>query len=470
MKKLFTFFAAALLATSMSAQTTERNPLPADVTADQAIVGTSYTIPAAQVAGGGSKLVGDMWDKGVKVRMNKKHGEISNALPFLVNEGKQINRIKIVGISNAETDLNFTSVIVDGATQSLAATLPNKSSSSSGEVEVTGLNALESVIFISSGASQALICYEIEYDDATPSTEPVLNVSMDTIDIHLTAAIPTEMHTVTFTGKNLTPGNYALNMPNLAGLSVNPTSVTVGADGKLNAEVELAYTSAVSVAAGVAAVSLSIDNLTAQVAIRYSADLTVNYATSVNIEQWVLDNGTDTEAFKAVLSAAHIDFENVNALDSLNDAKANRNYPYLGLKLKEVGANMGCWLQQGSTIKVRLGNVGDAILVAVNGQATEMTADLLQNNTPEEDKVLVFPTDEMQLTGDTYVQIITKSAKTVVIKQIMINEDIAAVELPEQTGIENTEANVKATKRIVNGHVIIEKNGKFYDLLGTEVR
>ena len=469
MRRLFTFFAAALFAVSMFAQTTERNPLPADVTADQARVGTSYTIPAAQVAGGGSKLVGDMWDKGVKVRMNKKHGEISNALPFLVNEGKQINRIKIVGISNADTDLNCTSVIVDGATQSLTATLPNKNSTSSGEVEVTGLNALESVIFISSGASQALICYEITYDDATPSTDPVLNVSMDTIDIHLTAAIPNEMHTVTFSGKNLTPGTYALNVPNLAGLNVNPTSVTVGADGKLNAEVALTYTSQVNVAAGVAAVSLSIDNLSAQVVIRYSADLTINYATSVNIEQWVLDNGKNDAAFHAVLSAAHIDFENINELDSLSD-KDHRNYPYLGLKLKAAGANMGCWLQQGSSIKVRLGNVGDPILVAVNGQTSEMTAADLQNNEPEDDKVLSFPADGSQVTADTYVQIITKSSKTVVIKQIMINEDIAAVVLPVQTAIDNTLAAPKATKRILNGQVVIEKNGKFYDLLGTELR
>ena len=40
----------------------------------------------------------------------------------------------------------------------------------------------------------------------------------------------------------------------------------------------------------------------------------------------------------------------------------------------------------------------------------------------------------------------------------------------EATAIENTAVATKAVKRIVNGQVIIEMNGKFYDILGTEVR
>jgi len=40
----------------------------------------------------------------------------------------------------------------------------------------------------------------------------------------------------------------------------------------------------------------------------------------------------------------------------------------------------------------------------------------------------------------------------------------------EPTAIENTAVATKAVKRIVNGQVIIEMNGKFYDILGTEVR
>lgn len=475
MKKLFTFFAAALFSAGMMAEVVYSFTM--DSTTHKA-KDIDYAVE------GGSVLFGTdaKFETKNNVYMYKMDGDPSAtnskyALLKLDNAVAEGDVITIDGLiaSNATDGQAFLLSDSRAATTRFVSLQPTGAKNVPQQVTwtVPAGNAIigKTEIYISRDTKSVfLIGVKIE-NAAAPSTDPVLNVSMDTIDIHLTAAIPTEMHTVTFSGKNLTPGSYALNVPNLAGLSADPTSVTVGADGKLNAAVALTYASNVSVAAGVAAVSLSIDNLSAQVVIRYSADLTINYATSVNIEQWVLDNGKNDAAFHAVLSAAHIDFENVNELDSLNDSKNYRNYPYLGLKLKAAGASMGCWLQQGSSIKVRLGNVGDAILVAVNGgQPAEMTADQLQNNAPEDDKVLVFPADGSQVTADTYVQIITKSSKTVVIKQIMINEDIAAVVLPVQTAIDNTLAAPKATKRILNGQVVIEKNGKFYDLLGTEIK
>lgn len=474
MKKLFTFFAAALFSAGMMAEVVYSFTM--DSTTHKA-KDTDYAVE------GGSVLFGTdaKFETKNNLYMYKMDGSPSEgntkyALLKLDNAVAEGDVITIDGLiaSNATDGQAFLLSDSRAATTRFVSLQPTGAKNVPQQVTwtVPAGNAIigKTEIYISRDTKSVfLIGVKIE-NAAAPSTDPVLHASLDTIDMHLTAAIPTEMHTVTFSGKNLTPGTYALNVPNLAGLNANPTSVTVGADGKLNAEVALTYTSQVNVAAGVVAVSLSIDNLSAQVVIRYSADLTINYATSVNIEQWVLDNGKNDAAFHAVLSAAHIDFENVNALDSLNDTKDYRNYPYLGLKLKTQGANMGCWLQQGSSIKVRLGNVGDPILVAVNGQTSEMTAADLQNNDPEDDKVLSFPADGSQVTGDTYVQIITKSSKTVVIKQIMINEDIAAVVLPVQTAIDNTLAAPKATKRILNGQVVIEKNGKFYDLLGTEIK
>ena len=53
----------------------------------------------------------------------------------------------------------------------------------------------------------------------------------------------------------------------------------------------------------------------------------------------------------------------------------------------------------------------------------------------------------------------------------MIDEEIAAVVLPESTqGIEDIDASVKAVKRIENGMLIIEKNGKFYNVLGIKIK
>lgn len=63
-------------------------------------------------------------------------------------------------------------------------------------------------------------------------------------------------------------------------------------------------------------------------------------------------------------------------------------------------------------------------------------------------------------------------AGDVVIKLIVNTSNIFGVSIEKigAQGIENTTASAKAVKRIVNGQMIIEKNGKFYNALGTEVR
>ena len=463
MKKLFTFFAAALLATSMLAQSTEKNPAPGDVTTDQNLVGTSYTIPGAQIAGGGSKMIGDMWDKGVKVRTNKSHGDIKNALPFLVNEGKQINSIKIVGVTNKDgVSATFSSVIVDGTTISISGSLPGKDGSASGVVEIKDIEAKESVIFVSDGnGGQALICYEITYDDATPSIDPVLNVDVEAVELNATLANPAPKAEVTFSGKNLTAGKYALDVPNLAGLSVDPAEVEVGENGKLNAKVVITFAPTVDVEAGSTKVSLTIGELTKEVAIAYSASFVKDYeyATSVNIEQWVLDNGKDNAAFQAVLQAAKIEYQDINELDSLNDAKDARNEPYLGLKLKKQGAFMALWLKQGSTVRVKFGKVSNTVIGSISGETEELTPEFLANPL------------EFTAPVDCYMKLTTTADNTVVIKQIMIDEPIAEVTLPDsKTGVENTAANAKAIKRIENGQVVIINNGQSINVLGQSIR
>lgn len=463
MKKLFTFFAAALFAISMSAQSTEKNPAPGDVTTDQNLVGISYTIPGTQIAGGGSKMIGDMWDKGVKVRTNKSHGDIKNALPFLVNEGKQINSIKIVGVTNKDgVSATFSSVIVDGTTVSISGSLPGKDGSASGTVEIKDIEAKESVIFVSDGAGgQALICYEITYDDATPSIDPVLNVDVEAVELNATLANPAPKAEVTFSGKNLAAGKYSLVVPNLAGLSVAPAEVEVGENGKLNAKVVITFAPTVDVEAGSTKVSLTIGELTKEVAIAYSASFVKDYeyASSVNIEQWVLDNGKDNAAFQAVLQAAKIEYQDINELDSLNDAKDARNEPYLGLKLKKQGAFMALWLKQGSTVRVKFGKVSNTVIGSISGETEEFTPEFLANPL------------EFTAPVDCYMKLTTTADNTVVIKQIMIDEPIAEVTLPaSKTGVENTAANAKAIKRIENGQVVIINNGQSINVLGQSIR
>ena len=307
----------------------------------------------------------------------------------------------------------------------------------------------------------------VTFIGGTPSTDPVLNVDKEDVTLAVTAAEPSAEAVVKFTGKNLAAGEYALNVPNVADLTVSPTSVTVGEDGKLNAQVTITYASTVDVAAASTAISLTIGELSKSVAINYSAALAKQYlANSLNIEQLVLDNGVGYD-IAAAFAAANIDYNNIDALDSLNDdpSKTNRNYAFLGLKLKKADAKLGCWLQAGHSIKIRFGNVGASFLVSANGSEQTVT-NVLANTTVESANELPFTATE-----DTYLEIICNSTKTLVVKQIMLDEDIQAVTLPDPvpTGINNAEEAVKTVKVLRNGQLFIEKNGVLFNAQGARL-
>lgn len=254
------------------------------------------------------------------------------------------------------------------------------------------------------------------------------------------------------------------------------------------------------------------------------------YAQSLNIEQLVVTNGK-SYGIKDALTAAGYEYSNLDALDSLNNGKgAARNEPYLGLKIKTQGGFIACNVAAGHTIRVKFGYVeNDVLAIAGNDTMTLAPA----NKTLD---VLEFTA-----AADTYVKIQTTSGKTVVIKQIMVDEAIVDVmykityeeaengevsgwtvaypgeevvmnitsnegyaltsityngtemvqpapgapisfTMPAEavtvaasfgdiaTGIDNTDAAVKAVKVIRDGKLFIEKNGVLYDAQGTIVK
>ena len=298
---------------------------------------------------------------------------------------------------------------------------------SNGILTLTGLDMTKTYrIVVNSNKDSNSSYYEIAFVGKA-STDPILAVNPESVALNATAAQPNPSAKVTFSGKNLAAGTYNLSVPDLAGLTVSPASVTVGEDGKLNAEVTISYTSAVEVAAASTSVDLTIGALTKVVVVNYSATLEKKYMKSMNIEQLVLDNGTNYD-IRAAFDAANIEYNNIDALDTLNDIeenKTNRNYPYLGLKMKKADAKLAGWLKAGQTIKVRFGNVGANFKVSAMGMDSICTAANFANTTTESNKVLEFTAPI-----DMYLEIVCNSTKTLVIKQIMINQEIAPVVLP----------------------------------------
>ena len=141
------------------------------------------------------------------------------------------------------------------------------------------------------------------------------------------------------------------------------------------------------------------------------------YATSINIEQLVLDNGKSYDLLSALGTNGYAT-NWTNDLDSLNNEKAQRNYAFLGEKVKADGKMIDFRLAQGSTVKVKFGNAPDPIKVVING--VENTVEAAALATPY----------EYTAAKETYISIRSTTTKTLVFKQIMINEDIQKVVLP----------------------------------------
>ena len=270
------------------------------------------------------------------------------------------------------------------------------------------------------------------------SDGPRLTVSPAVVTLAVTAQQPTATATVAFSGKNLTAGTYSLTVPNLAGLSVTPASVTVGNDGKLNATVEIAYTSTVDVEAGSAEVALTIGELNAKVAVAYSAKISHQFGKSIDFEDFVIKNGINGN-FAAELAAKNIETSADGfSLDSLNSEKADNNEPYLGLKIKAANAFVGCWLHKEDTISIKFGKVSaNVMFYAADGS--------VQEKTPEE---LVEPF-EFVAPQDMYVKLVTTTAAAVVVKQILINCDPT----------KDTDATIKSLS--INGVVVEAVEGVY---------
>ena len=156
----------------------------------------------------------------------------------------------------------------------------------------------------------------------------------------------------------------------------------------------------------------------------YYAKYTKYYATSINIEKYALRSGKDsvkTVELVAQMGAQHYasnfayDAGN-NEIDYLNDSKDNRNYAYLGLKIKSAGTMLNFRVASGNTVKVKFGNVATAPKVSINGGDYE-------------DMIITDHVYSYTAVADALVSIKTADAKAVVLQQIAIGEELEASEL-----------------------------------------
>ena len=145
----------------------------------------------------------------------------------------------------------------------------------------------------------------------------------------------------------------------------------------------------------------------------YYAKFGKAYAQSIDFEQMVLNNGKSYDV-KSALDANFYDYKTIDALDSLNNSKgAARNEPYLGLKIKKQGGYLACNVLPGTIIRIKFGYVAETVLAIAGNDTIELA--------PTDNKIadLEFP-----IMVETLVKLQTTSDKTVVIKQIMVDEPL----------------------------------------------
>ena len=147
--------------------------------------------------------------------------------------------------------------------------------------------------------------------------------------------------------------------------------------------------------------------------VTFYAKFSKAYAQSIDFEGMVLNNGKSYDV-KSALTAKFYDYKTIDALDSLNNSKgAARNEPYLGLKIKKNGGYLACNVLPGTTIRIKFGYVAETVL-AIAGNDT-ITLKPTDNKIADQ----VFP-----IMVETLVKLQTTSDKTVVIKQIMVDEPL----------------------------------------------
>lgn len=136
------------------------------------------------------------------------------------------------------------------------------------------------------------------------------------------------------------------------------------------------------------------------------------YATSINIEKAVMENGKGYGIINQ-LGALGYASNITGSLDSLDSSKDLRNYAYLGLKVKQNGALLNFRLEAGKTVTIKFGEIKKTPNVSINGgEYANMTIT---------NKVYTHTAEANEL-----ISIKMMDGNAVVFQQIMIGEDLQA--------------------------------------------
>ena len=259
-------------------------------------------------------------------------------------EGVTISKVTLLAMSNG--DAEGTVGAGDGDATSLGTFPARNADGNCLTVDITGKTGLR-------GSRQFLALIVVEYSTTAPS----LKATPDALTFALNPNLTTKTQTFTLTGQNLTNGEYALEVPNLAGLTVAPACFTV-ADGKANQEISVTYASTEDVAKATTDITAKVGDMTASVAVTYQSRATAYTQSTISeaatwdwsklsetVELTDASNPTKTEEFLL----ADLD-DRITFTEAFGDAKA--------IVMKDMQFPSRAGFAQGNIIKLKTSVAG----------------------------------------------------------------------------------------------------------------
>lgn len=480
MKKFNLLLLATLLAGSLAAQTTvfhwQMSGTSAPV-AGTALTATGGTImPGTTDSGKSFSVESVAYVTGTPADMQALNGKGvkfgANALFFTLHPADGVtfqagDTIMICGYlpwkvsSSSEQTGDLTSNIETGA---------DKNSYTVGKA-VLATDA--EVIYLSRAKGNSTAISAIKIVRPAPATEPWLTLSATEVELAVTPFAASDEETVTLKGGNLTAGTYTLTVPNVAGLTVAPTSVTVAADGTVNQDIKLTYTSTVDVPEATAKVSVTIDELPAELTITYSARPTAYTQTTVS-------DSTTWDWTKAGIAEIKLDS---TSTPSLLDTIILANVPgiYNGADFRSEALKVcGQYLVrdgkffQGGYISFNAERKG-FVTVNYSNTAGNAARSLVVNGTKDAavssaDTKTVQTSSKMSVNAGKVVIMFAETADNT--NETKYARVYSITYVPEETGtaLEQNTLFVPATKVIRNGQLLIIREGKTYTVQGVEVK
>ena len=506
MKKIFTLIATALMAVGASAQMIKWD---AAVTSDNLAADASWKSGNFKVAivdtgnkmsiDGNNAYFGTADDNQKFTHRLKTGGKSSSTnqiIATIPSEGK-LNIYVRTG-SGSATDRNM--IVTQGTTELFNKVIKENAAT---DYVTVGENKVFPIISVSVTEGDVVITYPVnginfyafEFISATAATDPVMTASPTAMSLAATPSQNTQSKTFTITGANLTPGTYNLTVPNLAGLSVEPTSFTVDSEGKANQEFTVTYSSTDDVAEATANITATVNGQAIAVAVTYSSRATLDEQVEVSTATtWDWSGMTDEVELTEETNPKRSDNPVMSNLTHLFDIPASFNAQAIQLIDTQFPVRGGC-MQNGTASFRTTGTGVVTVTFSDTGSGASATAperhlcingvkqDIYTKRDGSVDKKTSEPIEiaagKVTISGVDADGTTPQAIRIYTITftpQDVTNPIPAATdaEPSDPTGINTVAtdaAKANVVKKYVDGkQVVIEKNGKKYNVAGAQIK